>query len=63
MTPESDAGTAADTETTGQPPVETTRPGMVQLLETEPTQGERRSHAAELLWLIDHPDAWQDRSA
>ena len=39
------------------PPTETRRPGVVRLLETEPTQSERSSHAARLLWLIDHPVA------
>lgn len=34
-------------------PAETNRPGVVRLLETEPTSAERYSHAAALLGLIE----------
>jgi hypothetical protein len=54
MAPQSDAKPAGDRRTTSATTREDTRrPGVVRLLEKEPTPRERASHAAKLLWLYD----------
>jgi hypothetical protein len=54
VTPRGNAEATRDRRNTSAPThKDKMRPGIVRLLEKEPTPGERASHAAKLLWQND----------